>query len=99
MVDDRQWVLQQSSEKYTLQLMVTSKKKALLNVLKKYNRLQGALKYIQVTRKNKQFYILLYGSFSTTKAAQKIVKTLPRLFKQAWAKPFKAIQLEIKKPT
>ncbi len=96
-VDDRQWVLQQSPKKYTLQLMVTSKKKALLNILKKYKRLQKSLKYVQVTRKNKRLYILLYGSFSTTKVAQKTVRTLPRLFKQAWAKQFKAIQLEIKK--
>jgi len=98
-VDDRQWVLQQASEKYTLQLMLTSKKTALLSILKKYKKLQGALKYVQVIRKNKRLYILLYGSFSTANAAQKIVKTLPRLFKQAWAKQFKAIQLEIKKST
>jgi DamX protein len=97
-VDDRQWVLQQSPEKYTLQLMLTSKKIALLGVLEKYKRLQGSLKYVQVMRKNKRYYILLYGSFSTANAAQKIVKSLPRLFKQAWAKQFRAIQLEIKKP-
>lgn len=98
-IDNRQWVLQQPSEKYTLQLMITSKKMALLSVLKKYKKLQKALKYVQVTRKNKRRYILLYGSFSTANAAQKIVKTLPRLFKQAWAKQFRAIQLEIKKST
>ncbi len=95
--DDRQWILQQSPKKYTLQLMIASKKKALLAVLRRYKKLKKSLKYVQVTRKNKRLYILFYGSFSTANTAQKRVKTLPRLFRQAWAKQFRAIQLEIKK--
>ncbi len=93
--NDRQWILRQSPKKYTLQLMVTSKKKALLAVLRRYKKLKKSLKYVQVTRKNKRLYILFYGSFSTANTAQKRVKTLPRLFKQAWAKQFKAIQQEL----
>jgi energy-coupling factor transporter ATP-binding protein EcfA2 len=94
--DNRQWVLQQAPNHYTLQLMLTPKKNALLTLLTQYSTLPYPLNYIQVKRANKQQYILLYGSFSTAKAAQEIAKTLPKLFKQAWPKRFKTIQAEIK---
>lgn len=94
--DDSQWVLQNFPKNYTLQLMLTPKKNALLAILAKYQKRLRSLKYIQIKRKNKQLYILLYGSFSTADGAQKIVKTLPPAFKQAWPKRFDAIQTEIK---
>ncbi len=96
-VDNSQWVLQQAAKRYTLQLLLTSKKNALLRILKKYPKLQAKLKYVQVRRKNKRLYILFYGSFTTKSAAYKSVKILPREFKQAWPKRFNAIQTEIKK--
>jgi len=95
--DDAQWVLQQAAKKYTLQLVLTSKRSALLKLLKKYPRLRGSLKYVRITRNNKRLYLLFYGAFSTAKIAQKWVKTLPQEFKQAWAKQFGALQVEIRK--
>ncbi len=95
--DDSQWALQKSARKYTLQLMITTKKDALLKVLNKYATLKNQLKYVGVNRNNKQQYLLLYGSFSSVASAQSTVKTLPKQFKAAWPKQFSAIQAEIKK--
>lgn len=94
--DDKQWVLQQSARKYSLQLMVASNKKALQAVLARHPILRNSLKYVGVIRKHKQQYILLYGSFANSKVAQKAIKNLPEEFKQAWPKRFNAIQKEIK---
>ena len=95
--DNSQWVLQKSARKYTLQLMITPNKRALLKILKRYSQLKSGLKYVQVTRNNKQQYLLLYGNFSSVASAQHNVKTLPKPFKAAWPKQFGAIQTEIKK--
>ncbi|MDQ7089554.1 MAG: AAA family ATPase [Methylococcales bacterium] len=95
--DDSAWVLQQKPKGYSLQLMVTSKKKSLLQSLKNYPHLPHSLNYVRVIRKNRPLYILLYGAFPTAKTAQKAVKTLPKVFKNAWPKRFDSIQAEIKK--
>ncbi len=95
--DNSQWALRQSARKYTLQLIATPKKEALLKVLTQYSTLKNQLKYIGVKRNNKQQYLLLYGSFSSVASAQNKVKTLPKQFKSAWPKQFGAIQSEIKK--
>ncbi len=95
--DDSEWVLQKSAKRYTLQLMITNKKKALLKILNQHTALKNQLKYVGIKRNNKQQYLLLYGSFSRVASAQNKVKTLPKQFKAAWPKRFSAIQAEIKK--
>jgi septal ring-binding cell division protein DamX len=95
--DNHQWVLQKSAQNYTLQLMVTPNKSALLKMLTQHSHLKGGLKYVTVTSKNKVQYLLLSGNFSTTAAAQKRVQTLPNKFKAAWPKKFSALQTELKK--
>lgn len=96
---DEQWVLQQSAEKYTLQLMALSSKKALQNIEKKHPSLQEELKILQTKSKSREKFVLLYGSFADTKTAYLAVRLLPAEFKQAWPRQIRTLQYEVKKRT
>lgn len=96
---DEQWLLQQTTGKYTLQLIALLNRQALVNIAKKYPNLQAELKILQTKNKNQARYVLLYGTFVDTKAAYAAAKSLPAEFRRAWPRKIKSLQDEVNKRT
>ena len=94
--DDRSWLFKQSSDHFTLQLMVLSSRQSIVNVLNKYRHLQQDLKYLETRIGGKEKFILLYGSFSSHVEAERATGKLPTEFKGAWVRRFAVLQSDIK---
>jgi DamX protein len=94
--DDAEWVLSQPSRNYTLQLMVLSSYDSVKKLRHKFSQLDHALKYVSQQEKNKQKYIILYGSFTSLAQAKTAQKTLPKTLQQAWFRRFRGLQKKIK---
>lgn len=94
--DDRAWLFSQSSEHFTLQLMVLSSKASIINVLNKYKSLQQNLKFIETRIGGKEKFVLLYGSFASHAEAAGAAGKLPVEFKGAWVRRFAVLQNDIK---
>ncbi|MBU2569352.1 MAG: SPOR domain-containing protein [Gammaproteobacteria bacterium] len=94
--DDRSWLFKQSSDHFTLQLMVLSSRQSIVNVLNKYRHLQQDLKYLETRIGGKEKFILLYGSFSSHAEAERATGKLPAEFKGAWVRRFAVLQSDIK---
>jgi len=95
--DDNQWVLTQPPKKYTLQLMVLTKKQSLNAIFVKYPQLLDSLKFIDLKVKNQKKYVLLYGNFTSIRRARAAILSLPKEFQQAWPRRFYALQKELKR--
>ena len=94
--DDAGWVISQPPRNYTLQLMVLSSHDSAKKLLRKYSQLEYALKYLILQGKNKQRYIILYGSFASTAQARKAQKSLPQALQKIWMRRFSGLQKKIK---
>lgn len=94
--DDRFWLFKQSSDHFTLQLMVLSSRQSIVNVLNKYRHLQQDLKYLETRIGGKEKFILLYGSFSSHAEAERATGKLPAEFKGAWVRRFAVLQNDTK---
>ncbi|MGD7033783.1 SPOR domain-containing protein [Methylotuvimicrobium buryatense] len=94
--DDRTWLFKQSSDHFTLQLMVLSSRQSIVNVLNKYQHLKQDLKYLETRIGGKEKFILLYGSFSSHVEAERATGKLPAEFKGAWVRRFAVLQNDIK---
>lgn len=93
-----QWIKNQVSSNFTLQLAVISKqrKNALLSLLKKQNQqLDDQLHFYSDIKDGQEKYILVYGSFSNRSLAQQAIKKLPKIFNKPWLRRFKALQNEL----
>ncbi|WP_404357359.1 SPOR domain-containing protein [Methylotuvimicrobium sp. KM1] len=94
--DDRSWLFKQSSDHFTLQLMVLSSRQSIVNVLNKYRHLQQDLKYLETRIGGKEKFILLYGSFNSHAEATRAAGKLPSEFNGAWVRRFAVLQSDIK---
>ena len=94
----KEWVLKQKPGKYSLQLMAIAKdrKSALTKILNKHPDLQGQLHYFLSTKKGKENYVLLFGSFAKLDEAKQAIKKLPKAFGKPWLRSFKMLQKDIK---
>ncbi len=92
------WVLSQNPGNYSLQLMAVAKdqKSALLKTINKYPELKEQFHYFPSTKKGKEWYVLLYGNFSTLDEAKKAAQKLPKKFGKPWLRSFKLLHKEIK---
>ena len=92
------WVLSQNPGNYSLQLMavVKDQKSALLKTINKYPELKEKFHYFPSTKKGKEWFVLLYGNFSTLDEAKKAAKKLPKKFAKPWLRSFKLLHKEIK---
>jgi len=70
------WVMQQSSGTYTLQLSSLLKEKDIIHFIQK-NHLVDNAAYIEVVIKGKTRYNALYGSYPTYEQAKKAITSLP----------------------
>jgi DamX protein len=91
--DNRDWIMAQPAEHYTLQVMVLSSKASADQFLKKYREYKD-LTYYPITRNNQEKFVLIYGSFNTANEAKQIKSTLPQEFQQALEKRFRSVQNE-----
>ncbi|PKM11823.1 MAG: hypothetical protein CVV13_07635 [Gammaproteobacteria bacterium HGW-Gammaproteobacteria-3] len=94
--DDRPWVLAQPPQNYTLQLIVLSSGKSLIQLMNKYPALQQQFKAIKTISKGKEKHSLLYGSFVSAQAAGNAMQSLPKAFQKSWVRRFKTVQNDIK---
>ncbi len=93
-----EWVLSQNPGNYSLQLMAVAKdqKSALLKTINKFPKLKNKFHYFPSTKKGKQWFVLLYGNFSTLDEAKRAAKKLPKKFGKPWLRSFKLLHKEIK---
>lgn len=94
--DNSQWVLEQPEKYYTIQLMVLSKRKSVIDFLKKNQNLNDNLKFFQKNRQGQKKYILIYGSFKNIATATKQMSLLPVKYRKSWLRRFRPLQKEIK---
>lgn len=92
--DASDWLSSQPQDRYTLQLMVLSRRQSILDVMKKYPSLQRNFRYVRRMIQNKEKFVLLYGSFTGAESANKARKTLPAEFQKAMTRKIGAIQKE-----
>lgn len=92
---DRRWVLEQPKKSYTIQLMVLSKHKSVMEFLKKNQILKGNLKFFQKNRQGQKKYVLIYGAFKDIATASKKMNSLPVKYRKSWVRRFRTLQKEI----
>jgi len=73
----------QTTNSYTLQLMVLSKQQSVTDVMKKYPSLGSGIRYIRKLINGKERYVLMYGSFSSAAQASQARNSLPAEFRKA----------------
>ncbi len=71
-----QWLLDQPSENYTLQVFWDWEQESLENFVEQ-NRLEGTLAFYKDRRTGKDRYVLLHGSYPTQREALGAIETLP----------------------
>jgi septal ring-binding cell division protein DamX len=93
---DERSILAASSQHYTLQLIGTSSKRAIQQVIDR-NHLQQKAKVYHTKVKGKDFYVLIYGSYPTQEAANDAIAHLPANIQQLkpWAKPYSSVKASI----
>jgi DamX protein len=77
---------------YTLQLLGASHKQQIVKLIKQHD-LGNQSKIYRTTYKNKDWYVLIYGTYKTKNEAHEAAKRLEKKFKiQPWVKPYSSIQ-------
>lgn len=84
------WIQQQNKNHFTLQLLGSHDKQTLPKYIKKYS-LNKSAAIFKTTRKDKDWYTLVYNQFPSKEAAQKAAKQLPKGMSQPWIRSFASI--------
>lgn len=87
------WLLSQNSNSYTLQILGTHELVNLQNFIKQYSHITE-LAMFKTTYRNKDWYVLVYGIYSTRSEAQAAVKQMPEEFQNTkpWIRSIASIQ-------
>jgi DamX protein len=93
--DNSMWILEQPEKFYTIQLMVLSKHKSVLEFLKNNLSLKENLKFFQINRQGQKKYVLIYGEFKNFSTASKKMNSLPVEYRKSWVRRFRTLQKEI----
>ncbi|MDX1812314.1 MAG: SPOR domain-containing protein, partial [Gammaproteobacteria bacterium] len=90
---DLQWINAQNAKNYTIQLIGTGKIEAAESFIKKHHIEKGG-HYFHKKRKGKDWYSVIYGSYSSAREAKAGVEKLPSSLKKIkpWIRQFKNIQ-------
>ncbi|MDD4914415.1 MAG: AAA family ATPase [Methylococcales bacterium] len=88
------WIMAQPPDNYTLQVMVLYDKAAVQRVLKKYADYRDSLKYFTAGAKDREKYVVIYGSFRTLAEARKYKTAMPNEFNRSLEKRFKFVRIE-----
>ncbi len=94
---DRSWILQQAPDAYTAQLMASSRPDALYSSSKN-NALQNKVAIYRILRKNKDWYVMIYGSYPNKDSMRAAVAKLPASLRKnaPWLRSFSAVQAELR---
>jgi len=94
--DQEGWLWSQDPRHYTLQLAAGTDKKAIQNFIKRH-QLSGKAVYFHRLRDGKDWYILVYGSYSGYSKAKQAIGQLPLAVQKSkpWARSFSAIHAEL----
>jgi len=95
--DDSAWLLKQPEKYNTIQLMVLSEHRAVVNFIAKNQDLKSSLKYIHINKRGKSKYIIVFGSFKSVSESTSKMKSLPVKYRKSWIRKFKGLQKELKK--
>ncbi|MGR9088425.1 MAG: hypothetical protein ACU841_15345 [Gammaproteobacteria bacterium] len=90
------WLISQPHDNYTLQLMVLSKRQSIFDVINKYPSLRKDFKYIERLIKNKERFVLLYGSFPDAASAKMARNRLPAEFARSMIRKIGTVRSEFK---
>jgi DamX protein len=96
-IHGKSWVMQQAPASFTAQLIGSSKPDILYSMVKKAAVQDNAAIY-HVLRKNKDWYVLIYGSYADKETIRKAVDKLPTSLRKGgpWVRSFAAVQAEVK---
>ena len=91
--DDEQWIMSQSSDHYTIQIIATSNEAALQRFINKHN-LQDSAVYYRTRRNGGNWFTLIQGSFKSLSLAKNAIKELASSLQleEPWIKPIADIQ-------
>lgn len=94
--DQEGWLWSQDPRHYTLQLAAGTDKKAIENFIQRH-KLTGKAVYFHRIRDGKDWYILVYGSYTGYSKAKQAISQLPESVQKAkpWARSFSAIHAEL----
>jgi len=84
------WIKQQNKNHFTMQLLGTHQQDALPVYLKKYS-LNGSAAWFKTKRNGKDWFTLVYGSYSSKSAAQAAANRLPKGTAKPWIRSFASI--------
>ncbi|MFK5986136.1 MAG: SPOR domain-containing protein, partial [Pseudomonadota bacterium] len=95
-VKSQNYILQQPDSFFTLQLLGSSNNSAIQKVLTKHKDHQKLFGYKSI-RKSKDWYILIYGSYSSKQKAQQAYKKLPKSLKttKPWVRNIKSVKQQL----
>lgn len=90
------WLWSQNPNHYTLQLTAGTSEKAIQAFIKQYS-LDGKAIYFHRLRDGKNWYIMIYGSYSDYSTAKQAINQLPLAVQKAkpWVRQFSAIHAEL----
>lgn len=90
------WLWSQDPSHYTLQLAAGTDKKAIQDFIKRH-KLKNKAVYFHRIRDGKDWYILVYGSYSGYSKAKQAIKQLPAALQKVkpWTRTFAAIHAEL----
>lgn len=90
---DETWIMDQPDTNYSIQLIATGNKSALMQFISE-NNLKNSAKYYKSQRNNKDWYTLIQGSYESHTAARKAIKTLSAELQdlRPWVKSFADIK-------
>lgn len=90
------WLMQQPVENYTLQLMALFDQQAIIEVMHRHQDLGLNLKLLKTqTKKGRDRFILLYGSFASVEQANLESRSLPKALQKTWLRKIAAVQGEL----
>ena len=90
------WLREQPAENITLQLMALSNEQALIEVMQRHQELGQNLRYLKTkTKKGRDRFVLLYGSFASSEQANIESKNLPKELQKTWSRKISAVQGEL----
>jgi hypothetical protein len=101
-IHSEKWLLSQESSYYTIQLMGARKEVLLFNFVEKNLLLEkNEVAYYQSTFKDKPWFQLLYGVYTTRKDAQSAADNLPPTIRKSspWIRRLSAVQKTIRGKT
>jgi septal ring-binding cell division protein DamX len=96
-INGKSWILQQAPASFTAQLIGSSRPDTLYSLAKNATMQENAAIY-HVLRKNKDWYVLIYGSYPDKETIRKAVDKLPASLRKGgpWVRSMDAVQAEIK---